>query len=288
MTATVTLGIGYAALPDIVGTTRNVPIMISVAANDLGFTDPVTVVIDTGPDAGGTVEVTGSPGPASGLSFAYTPSSPAGSPSYAETFTYTITGDNGNVDTATVTVNVTNRQPALDVWPMATYQGQPSPVTRLIQFYTLGDGSLADHEVEVTAQGAHVPAWPVRRAGSLVHTPSDDVFIGQDTCELTLTDLDGESTVDIINITVNEVKQVDAKIGGAGTMGPGACCCSVGCLCCAAVASPAWRRSRCCCPVRFCRQDGARRHRPRKWPGNPPGGLPSRRSWSRPARSRNP
>src|SRR5690606_22071090 len=117
-----------------------------VLANDVHLADTVTVTIEMAP-TNGTVEIVGSPGPASGISIRYTPDEDMAG---IDEFIYRVENDGGNADTAVVTLRSDNLLPVIDVWPLATYQGQPTPVTRLSQFYTLGDGTVEEHTLEVT------------------------------------------------------------------------------------------------------------------------------------------
>jgi iron complex outermembrane receptor protein len=222
-TATVSLIINYFAANDTATTTRNVPVTINALANDIGFPDPVTVEITGAPNNGGSVEIQGDlPGPAADISILYTPSSAPGTPGYTETFSYTITGPNGEVDTATVSVSVTNRVPAIDLWggaPISADKGKPSPSTPVLPFITLGDGTAGQHTLEVTTQAQHGTCQvSLAGQGSFIYTPNDADFTGEDSCVLTLTDLDDETATDTVNIVVAETGEVRGRIGGAGSL----------------------------------------------------------------------
>ena len=74
---------------------------VAVAANDLGFGSPLTVAIVT-PPTHGTAAVSGSPGPAAGISVTYTP---AAGYTGTDSLVYSVT-DGVSSDSATVTLTV--------------------------------------------------------------------------------------------------------------------------------------------------------------------------------------
>lgn len=89
------------ARDDAVETDAGVPVAIAVLANDLGFADPVGVVV-TDPPASGAVTVTGSPGPAADLRLEYTPA-----PGFAGPVSFGYAVDDGSSqDAALVSVFV--------------------------------------------------------------------------------------------------------------------------------------------------------------------------------------
>ncbi len=79
-----------------------VPTSIDVLANDVGFTDPVTVTVSTPPTKGTATVVGTSPGAQAGITIEYTSNAGATGP---DTFSYTVQ-DAGNTGTATVSVNI--------------------------------------------------------------------------------------------------------------------------------------------------------------------------------------
>ena len=89
------------AAPDTATTTQDLPVAVSVAANDGGFDSPVTVAIVT-PPANGAAAVNGSPGAASSISVTYTPG--AGFVGW-DSLVYSVT-DGVSSDTATLTLAV--------------------------------------------------------------------------------------------------------------------------------------------------------------------------------------
>ena len=81
---------------------QTVPTVIPVGANDVDFSDPVTVTVNTNPQHG-TITAISATGPAADQTITYTANA-----GYlgADSFTYTMTGGNG-FDSATVNINVT-------------------------------------------------------------------------------------------------------------------------------------------------------------------------------------
>ncbi len=106
----------FTAAPDAVNdgpfnAPQDVAITLDVLANDVNFTDPVTVTVTTNPTKG-TAVVTGSPGNRSAIRIVYTANSNA---TGADSFVYTVlNSDNTTSDTATVTVTVSNTGPLND------------------------------------------------------------------------------------------------------------------------------------------------------------------------------
>lgn len=93
-----------AANDDSATTRQDVPVTIDILANDSGFTDPVTITLDTTGTAG-TPVVNGSPGNQADIDVTYTPA-----PGFTgtDTFDYTVADSGGGPQrTATVTVEVT-------------------------------------------------------------------------------------------------------------------------------------------------------------------------------------
>ena len=89
------------ATADLATTTESKVVDISILANDLGFSDPVTVSIVTSALHGTAVAV-GSPGPKAGVKVTYTP---AAGYSGGDTFSYSVT-DGTSTSTAAVSVTV--------------------------------------------------------------------------------------------------------------------------------------------------------------------------------------
>lgn len=320
-TATVTLVTGFGARDDSAATTRNTAVNIPVGANDIGFGGTVFVDIDElSFDAGGSAVVSaGNGGPAGLVVVTYTPASPEGSPSYVETFsytisdgdlleatatvtvtvenlvpvaaggtitlstiglsptgrsgtftapgpggtlgntpgavititgqgasgtataagntitytitdagffsgtdafTYTITDADGETASAEVNISIPDATPALDIWNLSVSEGEASqPTVLLPQFLSLGNGAETNHQASITSQAANgtCSLTSADATSALVYTPAAG-FSGTDSCEVTVTDGDGDASSDIVNITVREVNAVDGRVGGATSM----------------------------------------------------------------------
>lgn len=92
-----------AALEDgLTSVTEGVATTLSVGANDLGFTDPVTVTI-TMPPTKGTITAISAPGPVAGITITYTAN--AGVLGW-DSFVYEMTDSNSASDSAKVLVNI--------------------------------------------------------------------------------------------------------------------------------------------------------------------------------------
>lgn len=102
-TFTSTTVLTFATRNDSATTLVNTPVQINVLANDVGYSDPVTLSIFT-PPTGGTAVVTGSPGVQAGVRITYTP---AAGFQGTDSFVYAVE-DNALSGTATVTVTVTS------------------------------------------------------------------------------------------------------------------------------------------------------------------------------------
>ena len=209
--ATVSINIlAGGANADTAATTRNhAPININVGANDVGFTDPVTIAITTPPDQGGTATppVTG---PAAGAIVSYTPATTAaGTPTYTETFTYQLTDANLLVATATVTVTVTNTVPvAGDTGiSVSTMGSAPGSATAPFNAGSLAGNSLGDAPNGVGATAGAKGTTTVN--GNLVtYIPATTFFKGTDTYTYTITDADGEMAMGTVTVTIADVSPV--------------------------------------------------------------------------------
>lgn len=175
----------------------------SISGNSLGNT-PSTVTT-TAPGKG-SVTVSGS-------TVTYTPN--ANFYSGTDTFDYTITdSDPGTPETATgtITVTIANETPALAAVSVTTTADLASPPKALA--VTLGNGSLAQHTLSVTTQGAG-GSCAVNSAGTAVTYTPNAGFSGADSCVITVTDGDGSTGTGTVSVTVN------AGSSGGGGGGPG-------------------------------------------------------------------
>jgi len=98
---TVTVTVLPSALPDNAVTPLNTPVMIPVGANDVGFTNPATVVVLSAPSHG-SASVNGSPGDPATITITYLPGASYGG---LDSFTYRIS-NGATQSTATVTIRV--------------------------------------------------------------------------------------------------------------------------------------------------------------------------------------
>ncbi len=220
--ATVTLTIGVGARNDTATTTRNTPVNINVGANDLGFGPSVTVTIDDGSFSnGGSATVTaGNSGPAAGVVVTYVPVSANNTPTYTETFLYTI--DDGVLapSTAQVSVTVNNRVPSATASGFeVTTQGR-APVnaehvdrgTYTVSPTNLGDtppdfGAATPPLVTIAAQGtrgtATVNFSDALRTYVITYTVTDPTFYtGTDTFTYLITDVDGDTASAVLTVNI--------------------------------------------------------------------------------------
>jgi hypothetical protein len=204
-TATVTMNIlAGGANDDSATTTRNsAAISINVGANDVGFTDPVTITISVAPDAGGTA-TPGAAGPAASAAISYTPATTtAGTATYTETFTYQIT-DGSLTDSGIVTVTVNNTVPVAGNGnvTISTQGSAPGSASGTFNAGTLAGNSLGNAPSVVTATAGTKGTTSV--TGNVVtYTPSTTFFQGTDTFDYTITDSDpGTAETDTGTVTV--------------------------------------------------------------------------------------
>ena len=136
-----------------------------------------------------------------------------------DVFGYTITDNDGETDSADVTVTIADLQPAISVWAISADQDDASPTFSVGQFVQLGNGSASQHEVTVSIQAAHgtCAVTPANVTGRLVYVPETG-FSGSDSCQLTVRDGDLDPASDIVDITVNPLVEVTGKVGGAGSI----------------------------------------------------------------------
>ena len=131
-----------------------------------------------------------------------------------DSYTYTITDDQGDNDTGTVTINIPDIDPTADDAVAETDQGVAVDVA--ISF-DAGNGAPAQHTVTAVAgNGTCVVDLTTAMA---TYTP-DDEFSGEDTCTYTLADGDGSSDDGVIVITVNEDDNLVIKLPGGSALGP--------------------------------------------------------------------
>jgi hypothetical protein len=126
-------------------------------------------------------------------------------------FSYTITDADGETSSAQVTVMIPNLTPVIASGSISTAAGTPSaPFSPTI---TAGNGSPAQHQLQVTTQGSlgSCVVNPQNATGTVVYTPNEGAS-GADSCVLTLTDGDGSSATATIAVTIT------TRGGGSGNL----------------------------------------------------------------------
>lgn len=129
----------------------------------------------------------------------------------SDQFSYTITDVDGETASAQVTVTIPNLTPSIASGSISTAAGAPSaPFSPTI---TAGNGSPAQHQLQVTTQGSQgsCAVSPQNATGTVVYTPNEGAS-GSDSCVLTLTDGDGSSATATISVTIT------AGGGGSGNL----------------------------------------------------------------------
>lgn len=204
-TATVSINIlAFGANDDSASTRLNTATNIPIGANDLGFTDPVTVTIVVPPNQGGGA-VAAASGAAAGQTVAYTPAAALGTPTYTETFTYQMT-DGTLTDSGVVTVTVNNAVPDAKVGAITISTAGVAPLNATGSFTAPGaGGSLGDGgTVTINPQGSKGTATVVGSA--ITYTVSDAAFFtGTDNFTYVITDTDGETDSGVVTVTIPAV-----------------------------------------------------------------------------------
>ncbi len=195
-TATVTVLVTTLGVNDDLGATRlNVPISIAIGANDQGFVDPTTATISLAPDQGGTAVIQNSPGAPAAISVDYTPIAPLGTPTYIERFGYTL-NDGITTGAATVAVTVRNAVPSAPDLSVTTGEAEPLDIAPIGAGADPGDGPTS---VTVAAQPVNGSVTVANNV--LTYTPTG-FFIGADSFDYAVQDVDTESATGTVDITV--------------------------------------------------------------------------------------
>jgi len=181
---------------DLAVTSLNMPVTIAIGANDRDFQDPATATIAVNPNQGGTVDVQDSPGAPGGISVLYTPNALPGTPTYVETFRYTL-ADGILSDSATVTVTVRNSVPLAVDSSLSTGQGEAVTVN----VAQLPGVNLGDAPSSITVTGAPAGGTTSVAGTRITYTP-DALSAGPDPYQYTVTDRDGETSTATITVNV--------------------------------------------------------------------------------------
>jgi hypothetical protein len=205
-TAVVTILVLTSDANDDVATTRlNTPVTILVGANDQGFADPATVTISAAPDQGGSATVSNSPGPPGAIAIQFTPAAPLNTPTYVESFEYTIT-DGLVTGTATVSVSVTNQVPVAPDRTVTTGEGAAAA----INVASLPGAVLGDAPRTVVVSAPPANGGTTVSGTTITYTPTG-FFTGSDAFDYTLTDADGETSSGTITVNVGPARVPEAE-----------------------------------------------------------------------------
>ena len=177
---------------DDTGTTpTDTPVTVNVLENDTDPNgDPLTVTDITEP-GNGTVTDNGDG------TVTYTPDPGFSGP---DTFTYTVCDDNGNCDTAAVTVTVENAPPEAMDDSTATRPNTPVSIPVLTNDSDPNDDPLTVTDINRDPENGTVTFTP---DGTVVYLPNPG-FTGTDTFEYTISDGNGGTDVAVVTVKVDE------------------------------------------------------------------------------------
>ena len=196
---------------------------IVVGANDVNFTDPVTVTVTTAATKG-TATPTNSPGAAAGQTISYTSNVGA---TGTDTFVYTMT-DGVNTDTATVTVNIlsvganddsasTTRGVPVTVYPARNDTGfTPDTITLTPGACTSGSGAIA----VTSGNGGPKQDLLVTYTPPANNPASGSATTLNDSCAYTVTNGPQSDTANILVAVTNSVPVAnDGNASAISTLG---------------------------------------------------------------------
>lgn len=171
---------------------------------------PVTVAVTTAP-VNGTATVSGNT-----ITYAIT-----GATFFAgaDVFSYQITDADGETASAQVAVSVPNALPVLGDGAIFTEQGRLSRPFR--PALTFGNGSPDQHVLAIVQQAENgtCALTATDGSGSVTYQGNPD-FAGTDSCQIRLTDGNGDAATATVAITVAAVNEVVGRVGGASTLDP--------------------------------------------------------------------
>jgi iron complex outermembrane receptor protein len=132
-------------------------------------------------------------------------------------FTYQVRDDDEETDTGVVTITLLDGAPTIA--DGAIFADEDRTSAALALGITAGNGSPELHTLVVSAQAANgTCALTAPNATGRVTYRGNDGFSGTDSCQLTLTDLDGDVDTAVISVNVNELNEVTGTVGGAGAV----------------------------------------------------------------------
>ena len=195
------------AVDDTDTTDEDTPVTVSVLGNDSdvdGTLDPLSVTVTTGPLNGTAVAQTDG-------TVLYTPA-----PNYhgTDTFDYEVCDDDGECDTATVTITVTdvNDPPVAVDDADTTDEDTPVSVSVLTNDSDVEGDTLIVTGVTDPANGSVV----VNADGTITYTPDAD-FHGTDAFDYTISDGNGGTDTATVDITVDPINDPPIAVDDADT-----------------------------------------------------------------------
>jgi outer membrane protein OmpA-like peptidoglycan-associated protein len=191
------------AADDTATVVEDVATLIDLLGNDTGLGDgPIVVSVPT-PPAHGTLTLEAD------NTVTYTPDPEYSGP---DSFEYTVTDNDGQTSTATVSITVTGVDDAPDASDDAATVAEDTatPIDVLANDTGLGDGPIA---VTITAQPAHGTVV-VNPDNTVTYTPDPD-YHGPDSFEYTVTDGDGQTATGAVAVTVASVDDVPVAVADA-------------------------------------------------------------------------
>jgi uncharacterized protein (TIGR03382 family) len=179
--------------------------LIDILGNDTGLGDGPIVVTFPTPPAHGTLTLEAD------NTVTYTPAPEYSGP---DSFEYTVTDNDGQTSTATVSIAVTGVDDAPDATDdtATVAEDTATPIAVLANDTGLGDGPIA---VTITAQPAHGTVV-VNPDNTVTYTPDPD-YHGPDSFEYTVTDGDGQTATGAVAVTVSPVDDVPVAVADASS-----------------------------------------------------------------------
>lgn len=147
----------------------------------------------------------------SGTSITYTPNDDFVDGGATDSFDYILRDGTGDEDTGTISVSITDVQPGLEDESLELDQDTEAGVTLSV---TPGNGTPAQHTIAVSSDASNGSC--ALDGFDVNYTPDAD-FAGDDSCEVTLTDADGDEATAVISITVNETGGVVIGLPGGNS-----------------------------------------------------------------------